>query len=897
MIPRVPTTLPSTVLLPVIPSVPLMRRPGDASHDLLTSHMAAGLIRDADQQAGALTQKTAQRLAATCPGHLQEQTTQLAASSTPPPPPSAPSSADKPGGADGMGPIGKPFGSVKVLDRGGVAIYTSQGWVQIGVPMGSHLDGKNMFFENGGIPGKMSLEDLPHYLPTHIVFEPDYVPDSTRFLPADFFRYLFFFPVLQKEQAMFNYYMPTKAMADRIAPFLKEAYQGENPAALTSRVQEEHAPGEEGVPDLGAETQAFKGKAYDEFVSIGHFSEVGTMLIGDGSVTVKKTGFMRYEIIDNGRVLVTIDLTKDEFALPTDHVPFDKNVMYDAKFQEVKHSVLIEGKAGVWPITTSDYFSGEGTSGFMLWKDGKVTLIDPPSETIAYFLQNGIPLNAIEGILITHDHTDHLTDAVMKLMRLVPKLNFYATRTLYNIYQRAYFASIALNGQPEGLTQFNFVKIDPRQFTEVRGMWIRPHYTCHSVAAIGFGLWTAPSEEEGDLAMYFTGDTMANKADLEAKFPDMHPARMAEILRYQYLLESTWEQENPPAILIEAGMKGLHTDPAATLVWLTGFAARKGVPLADVLERVRFYHTSQASAEQAGVPKWQPGHKGFISLDNHFPRDNDANINLKFIEWSPILARLSDEQKLRLAQEGILRTDIRKNDLLMIEGQQANDQVHLIISGGFDVFSGGQRVTSLPFGLVGEAALLDEARNATIKASMPSVVLSFSAKLLAEVFHESSQTNINRNHMLGIRRVRELRSSHYEAIVKAFPNIPNQILTPILQIAKQETVPAGKNFIMEGDYTEQDAFIIVGGDAQVWFHDSEATIDRVPGDVVGEMSLLRQSPRNANVRAMSDVTVLRLPAAALSRIMNNYPAIRIYLQRLAYKRHQQLTQASLGMVG
>lgn len=897
MITPVTPTLPTTAMAPMMPAFPLITRSGDTSSDLLTGHMATRLVAQADQQASTLTQRAAQRHAPTFPGYLHEPTALFAAPTTPPPPPQSPGSVNKPGGADGMGPIGKPFGFVKVLDRGGVAVYTSQGWIQIGVPMGSHLDGKNMFFENGGVPGQVSLEGLPHYLPTHIIFEPDYVPDTTRFLPADFFRYLYFFPMLQKEQAMFHYYMPNQAMADRIAPFLKEAYQGENPAALTASVIAEHVSGEQGVPDLGKETQVFKGKAYDDFVSIKSLSDLKTTFIGDASVVVQKTGFMCYQIIDNGRVLATIDLTKEEFALPSDHVEFDKNVMYDSVFQEVKHSVLIDGKAGVWPITTSDYFSGEGTSGFMLWKDGKVTLIDPPSETIAYFLQNGIPLNAIEGVLITHDHTDHLTDAVMKLMRLVPKLNFYATRTLYNIYQKAYFASIALNGQPEGLTQFNFVKINPRQFTEVRGMWLRPHYTCHSVAAIGFGLWTAPSEEEGELAMYFSGDTMANKADLEAKFPDMHPARIAEILRYQYLLESTWDQENPPALLIEAGMKGLHTDPSATLAWLTDFAKRKGVALSEVLDRVRFYHVSEASAKQAGVPKWQPGHRGFISLDSHFPRENDEHINLKFIEWSPILARLSESQKLRLAQEARLRTDINRNDLLMIEGQPSNGQVHLIISGGFDVFSGGQRITSLPFGLVGEAALLDEARNATIKASMPSVVLSFSATLLAEIFAESSDQNSYRNHMIALRRVRELRSSHYSAIVKAFPNIPNQILTPLLQIAKQETVKAGSNFIMEGDYTDKDAFVIVNGNAQVWFHDSEATIDLESGAVVGEMSLLRQPPRTANVRATSDVTVLRLPAAALTRIMNDYPAIRIYLQRMAYKRQQQLTQVSLGRVG
>ncbi|HLD44197.1 MAG TPA: hypothetical protein VJC18_02080, partial [bacterium] len=398
----------------------------------------------------------------------------------------APQSTDRPGGtggSDNTGPIGKPYGYVQKMRRGGVAVYTSQGWVQLGLPMGSHLDAIQMFFKNGGQPGKTPSDKLGHYMPLHYVPVKGYTTFTTGYHAVDFTRYPYFWPLLQ--QAGFNFYLPTPGDAGKVSAFLKEAFQGRNPQKLTDSVRDEHASNEEGIPDLGTETQRFANKASEDFSRVTHF-ENDEITIGDGSVVVKQAqekGPMAYEIYDRGHLLRTIDLGKPEFAPPVENLDVDPRTMFDPKFQEIRKRVLIDGEAGLWPISTADYFSGEGTSGFMLWKDGKVTLIDPPAQTVAYLIQNGIPLNAVEGIAITHDHTDHFTPASIELMFLCPKLNWYGTKTLYNICQDAYTLSIAVNGKPEGLTQLNFVELKPRQFVAVRGMWLRTHYTCHSVAA------------------------------------------------------------------------------------------------------------------------------------------------------------------------------------------------------------------------------------------------------------------------------------------------------------------------------------------------------------------------------------------------------------------------------
>jgi CRP-like cAMP-binding protein/Na+-translocating ferredoxin:NAD+ oxidoreductase RNF subunit RnfB len=56
------------------------------------------------------------------------------------------------------------------------------------------------------------------------------------------------------------------------------------------------------------------------------------------------------------------------------------------------------------------------------------------------------------------------------------------------------------------------------------------------------------------------------------------------------------------------------------------------------------------------------------------------------------------------------------------------------------------------------------------------------------------------------------------------------------------------------------------------------------GDFFGEMSLLEQSPHNADVRALSPVEVLALPAAEFSRLLRRQPALNAQLQEVVSQR-------------
>jgi small-conductance mechanosensitive channel/CRP-like cAMP-binding protein len=89
-------------------------------------------------------------------------------------------------------------------------------------------------------------------------------------------------------------------------------------------------------------------------------------------------------------------------------------------------------------------------------------------------------------------------------------------------------------------------------------------------------------------------------------------------------------------------------------------------------------------------------------------------------------------------------------------------------------------------------------------------------------------------------------------------------------------------------------YLLVGGEAEVWFESPEAPRRRVaalgPGSVFGEMGMMTGEPRGATVTARTDVECYRLDKAGFEGILRSRPAIaegisRVLASRLGGLRH------------
>ena len=111
----------------------------------------------------------------------------------------------------------------------------------------------------------------------------------------------------------------------------------------------------------------------------------------------------------------------------------------------------------------------------------------------------------------------------------------------------------------------------------------------------------------------------------------------------------------------------------------------------------------------------------------------------------------------------------------------------------------------------------------------------------------------------------------------------------LMAVAQLEKYPAGAVVVKQGD--PGDAFFIVSeGTLDVAVEDdgkprSVATLDR--GAFFGEIAALLGETRSATVKAVSAVSLMRFEMPKVTGIINDYPAVRQVLVKLALKRSEE----------
>jgi signal transduction histidine kinase len=107
-----------------------------------------------------------------------------------------------------------------------------------------------------------------------------------------------------------------------------------------------------------------------------------------------------------------------------------------------------------------------------------------------------------------------------------------------------------------------------------------------------------------------------------------------------------------------------------------------------------------------------------------------------------------------------------------------------------------------------------------------------------------------------------------------FASLPEPDLEQLYQQAEPVTLPPGQLLIEEG--APGDAlFVLIDGQLQVTKRSGgqDVKVDvRLPGEVIGEMSLLDNSPRSATVRALLESHLLRVSKAAFERTLATSPS-------------------------
>ena len=118
--------------------------------------------------------------------------------------------------------------------------------------------------------------------------------------------------------------------------------------------------------------------------------------------------------------------------------------------------------------------------------------------------------------------------------------------------------------------------------------------------------------------------------------------------------------------------------------------------------------------------------------------------------------------------------------------------------------------------------------------------------------------------------------------IPLFADLSKKELRFLAQMTSETTVKQGSTVVKQGE-SGQEAMIVEDGTADV-IRDGEKVDDLGPGDFFGEMSLINQMPRNADVVATSDMDLLVMDAREFSSVLSEYPEVAVKILKTVVER-------------
>lgn len=137
-----------------------------------------------------------------------------------------------------------------------------------------------------------------------------------------------------------------------------------------------------------------------------------------------------------------------------------------------------------------------------------------------------------------------------------------------------------------------------------------------------------------------------------------------------------------------------------------------------------------------------------------------------------------------------------------------------------------------------------------------------------------------------------------------FAGLLEQDLTRLVQMSEVVSAVEGEVVMEEGSLGDT-AYVVLEGELGItkraWQQDMAISV-RLPGELIGEMSLLEQAPRTASVRASKNSRLLKIPKQAFDQFLSCSPTVALTLLRTVTARlreneavmHQTEKMAALG---
>ncbi len=363
-----------------------------------------------------------------------------------------------------------------------------------------------------------------------------------------------------------------------------------------------------------------------------------------------------------------------------------------AAFQPPLFGITIIGSGHGFDVSST-------TSGFIIWVDGKGILVDPPVNSTAWLVKNGINTRLIEDIVLTHCHADHDSGTLQKILQ-EGRVNLHTTETVLHSFTRKYRALTGLSATEwNGLFNFSPVQID--QGVNIGGAEFRFKYRLHPIPTIGFEAFF-----QGQSFVY-SSDTLYEPTTILK----MHQEGVLSKSRTDDLLDFPWHHS---LILHECGVPPIHT-PLESLAALP----------AEIKARLYVTHISaQSIPAECGLRLAPPGASQTLTLDVPQPASSQAHKILDLLAHIDLFRSLRVDKAAEFLR--ITRYSKHEANEVIIKAGDPGEAFFMILSGTAEVRCQGRWLKDYArYDYFGEVALIaNQLRTADIIATSELELLS-----------------------------------------------------------------------------------------------------------------------------------------------------------------------------
>ncbi|MBF0494437.1 MAG: cyclic nucleotide-binding domain-containing protein [Candidatus Omnitrophica bacterium] len=620
--------------------------------------------------------------------------------------------------------------------------------------------------------------------------------------------------------------------------------------------------------------------------------------------------FIDFHVVDVGQK-ADVNVVKDKgtIILHVEHPKADvfsiREDGYEADLVEIDYRVLPPSNYGisvdvqraiqnapmnvmaVTPMGAEDGFTPGGDyTNFILWLEGTGIHVDPSPRSLFHLEQAGIDFDDIPYVLLTHNHSDH-SSGLMRRMLMKKRVKLLTTRPVLEDFVAKSKAILGKDFPVEDWIDWIELFDDRTNEIELSGgrkAYIDVRYNLHPIPTIGFVL-SYRGKRFG-----YSGDTLYDEEVTKALLRDGKISKTeADKLLYFF-----WdEQGNPKVDLLfhEAGSKPVHT----AIDNICQFPEK-------MFDRLFLVHISTgrvkiAKETRSGVTPEKTRRLEMLNKLNAFdtkvliPADEERQkkILADTLDNVSILSHLDRDTKMRVLERGTIRS-FKPGDSIIFEGEEA-ETFYIVLSGRADVISGGEKVidirgaklllggrqvwTFYPKDSFGEVALVEgSARTATVRAASNVTLLEIRKKDFLDLIYAPLREEAPSS----VRDVKycleEWIQRYSDTLIESISDVS---LSQIAKRVKIRNFEKGKRMLGEGDFGDT-AYIIMKGSVGVYNKGSKIA-SLTTGEIVGEMALLNliqrgvRTPRNADCVAESTVKAIEIDKDTLAAILHMYPGL------------------------